>query len=269
MRRLGPLVAWLALLGAALVYPIGLKAPSAMAGFMPGPGSGSAGGAGGGSSSLTLPDFEIFDHFFILRTNAPNYLVNFGGVGATGTGNNGLSTAAHPGIGRLQTGTTTTGYATYASNDSTLKLGAGAWTFVAFTAIDTSSNGTDTFVSRVGFSSAGEGNNLTATDQIVFRADASTNWDCVTRKAGTETVTDSGIPVTASSNVDTSGLKLEIIVNAAATSVSFEVNDAVVCTHSTDIPLTSTGLTWFMNILKSAGTSNRELLFDYFYVRFE
>lgn len=223
----------------------------------------------GGASGPTLPGFEFVEHFFILRTGAPNYLINFGGAGATGTGNNGLSTAAHPGIGRLQTGTDTTGYATYACNDATMKLGGGVWTLTAFVAIDTISDGTNTFVCRVGLSSAGEGNNLTASDQIVFRADASANWDCVTRKAGAETVTDSGVAVTASSNVDTSGLKLEIVINAAGTSVDFKINGSTVATHTTNIPLTSTGLTWFVNILKSAGTTNREFLIDYLRVKFE
>ena len=58
-----------------------------------------------------------------------------------------------------------------------------------------------------------------------------TNWQCVTRKNGSETITDSGV-AWAADIIN----KFKIVVNATATSVGFYINDALVQTHTTNIP---------------------------------
>lgn len=62
----------------------------------------------------------------------------------------------------------------------------------------------------------------------IEKLDADTNWFCVTRAAGVQTRTDSGIAVS------TNFIKLNYRRNSSG--VEFRLNDALVCTHTTNIP---------------------------------
>jgi len=86
---------------------------------------------------------------------------------------------------------------------------------------------TDTFVGI--FNSK---NGLELDDAISFFYDEShTNWQCITRKAATETITDSGVALTNATKYN-----LKIRLNAAGTSAKFFINKTLVATHTTDIP---------------------------------
>jgi SO2946-like, C-terminal domain len=116
-------------------------------------------------------------------------------------------------------------------------------------AIPTLSNGTDTFLCYGGvgelFNTGSE-----PTGGVYFRQDASANWKCITRNASTETSTDSGIPIVAGTFYD-----LELIINAAGTSVQFFINRVLIATNTTNIPST---LTYnFRGCRKTAGTTPR------------
>jgi hypothetical protein len=58
--------------------------------------------------------------------------------------------------------------------------------------------------------------------------------------------------------------KLRIDINAAGTSVTFFINDVLVATHTTNIPSSTTAIAPISIIHKSAGTTARTMLTDYF-----
>jgi hypothetical protein len=82
-------------------------------------------------------------------------------------------------------------------------------------------------------------------------------WQAITHD-GTETTTDTGVTVTAST-----WYKLEIIVNTAGTSVEFLIDDVSVATNTTNIP-TGTGFENFHSdhIMKLVGTTQRTVYLD-------
>lgn len=176
--------------------------------------------------------------------------------------------SGHPGIAIVTTGTTNTGRAalTTVTTGQTILLGAGAVTYETDVyLLDALSDGTDTYTNYIGLNDVSTGNGV---DSVMFRYTHSTNsgkFECVTRSNSTETASDSGITVAA-----TTWYKLGITVNAAASSVSFLVNGSVVATITTNIP-TGSGrqTTPLIGIVKSAGTTARRILVDYIYCRFD
>lgn len=68
-------------------------------------------------------------------------------------------------------------------------------------------------------------------DGIWFEYDENdTNWQCVTASGGTETKTNSGVAIAATTKYD-----LKIIANTGGTSIQFFVNENLVATHTTNI----------------------------------
>ena len=57
--------------------------------------------------------------------------------------------------------------------------------------------------------------------------------------------------------------KLKIVINATATSVGFYVNDVLVATHTTNIPLTTTKMQPYMLMGKNTGILSRQTAVDY------
>ena len=97
---------------------------------------------------------------------------------------------------------------------------------------------------------------------IYFRYDrlTSANWLAISESGSTETSTDTGIAVSAGTEVD-----LQFVINSDATSVGYYIDDVLVATHTTNIP-TANNLTISWNIIKSAGTTERKgfgLYYDY------
>lgn len=160
------------------------------------------------------------------------------------------------GIGNCRTGTDTTGRAGVISYVNALRFGGGRHRLRWDAIVTVLSTGTDTFTTRIGFidSAAGE-----PTNGAYFRYTHSVNggrWEAVTRAAGVETATNTGITTTAA------WAYFEIDVNAAGTSVVFYINGALVATNTTNIP-TGGNLTGIgVSHIKSAGTNNREFRLD-------
>lgn len=138
-------------------------------------------------------------------------------------------------------------------------LGYGAWTFDTIIRVPTLSDGTETFANYIGFGDSATG---VPVDGVLFRYTHSVNsgeWECVTRANGVETASDSGVAVVAGTIA-----RLGIVINAAATSVTFTIDGTTVATNTTNIPTGAgrqTGLVW--SIIKSAGTTNRRLDIDF------
>jgi hypothetical protein len=85
------------------------------------------------------------------------------------------------------------------------------------------------------------------------------NWTCVTTAGGTSTSTDSTIAAST-----TAYHRLEVCVNAAASSVEFWIDGVKRATHTTNIPSgTGQRAGVAVNMRKSNGTGLRQLRCDY------
>ena len=87
------------------------------------------------------------------------------------------------------------------------------------------------------------------------KLDADTNWFCITRNAAVETRINSGIAINTSFNTYS--------IKANSTSVSFIINNALVCTNTTNIPTTEIGPG--LQITNSAAAS-KTIDVDYFQI---
>jgi len=156
---------------------------------------------------------------------------------------------------KVETGTTSTGFASWHTGNNHLIFGQDHQLVVeGLIAVEALSTVSEEFVLWFGFA-----DNLTSstlpTRGAFFRYDRlneGANWQCVTRSGGVETVTDSGVAVVA--GFTQAGTKLEVNVNKAGGSVSFTIDDSKVATHTTNIN-TSGRQGYGGTILKSAGTT--------------
>ena len=164
------------------------------------------------------------------------------------------------GVQTQSTGTDTTGRSgslLFSNQSPEYGLGEGTLTFTAYIKIPTLSDGTNTFTVKVGL-----GTSVTAvadTDAIrfVYASATSANWRYSTIASSAETVTSS------STAVGTGWTHLKWVLNAAGTSVEFFVDGVSLGTNTTNIPLNSSGMSYIHLIIKSAGTTSRDLSVDY------
>lgn len=181
---------------------------------------------------------------------------------AAGSGSiaSGTSTANHPGVWTLSTLASTTGSgAIFNSTTGTLFGGgktAGRWIIKTPSAL---SDGTDTYVIGVGFNDSS--NTATPVDAAQFRyvQTASTFWQYTCASNSVLTTATSSVTVATST-----WYLLEVVVNAAGTSVDFIINGTLAGTTTTNIPIGAgreLGMRCF--ILKSAGTNARAMDVDY------
>jgi hypothetical protein len=106
-----------------------------------------------------------------------------------------------------------------------------------------------------------DGNATTViSDGVYFRYDRLTNinWLAISESGNTETATDTLIPVAEDVAID-----LQVVSNVDATSIKYYINDALVATHTTNIP-TAANMQIAFSIIKSAGTTERNSLGLYF-----
>lgn len=139
-------------------------------------------------------------------------------------------------------------------------LGSGVFEWEARVRIPVLSDGTNTFLARFGLlADPAIGTNANA---VSFEYNPATrgngNWWAVTRNATTESATDTG--VAASTNFQV----LRFEANAAGTSIVFGIDGTTVHTETANVP---SGMSKRMGhgatILKSAGTTAREVQIDY------
>lgn len=169
-------------------------------------------------------------------------------------------------IGTIQisTGTTATGRSGMSRGNTSVLFGYAYHMSEWRVWVPTLSTGTQTFAYFVGFD---DNYNTTgdAANGAYFLYDtagtfgaASVNWQICTANASTRTKTTTGTAVSA-----TGFVKLGIQVNAAGTSVDFFINGTNVGTITTNIP-TGTAFGTGTKIIKSAGTTARTVIVDYF-----
>jgi hypothetical protein len=172
------------------------------------------------------------------------------------------------GVQYYSTATATTNYANHTNASvAILWFGAGVWNFETSININTLSDATNRFRWLSGFGSNGA--NTQEGDGVFFTYDeggtlngtaASPNWQCVTVANLVRTLTTTTTAVT-----NGAWTKLRIEINTAGTSVTFYINNTLVATHTTNIPLASNNRFVLMKqgIQKVTGTTARLVYCDY------
>lgn len=169
------------------------------------------------------------------------------------------SVAGHPGIVRLAVGTTTTGRsAIYRGMTTTFRIGTDAIDQEWIVRIETLSDGTDEYDAFFGFSDNVTLASIGRAIGFFYDRNTSTNWLARTTGSGGTTNADTGIAVAAGAWV-----RLGIRINAAATSIQFLINGAVVATVTTNIPGVTDLWGAIAGAQKSAGTTSRSIDVDY------
>ena len=237
-----------------------------------------ASGGGGGfptdTSIVPLPAFvgKTGDgtENWILSGRAQIYQPKFSDGNTTGTGANGIADSFcvdGAGVG-VQTGTTATGgankntsnndAATWADLFQPFQPGFGWRSTARFNAV---SDGTNTYWSAWGahggtifFAPGSFDNGVYFIVNSAIYSD--NNIRCITRASGSSTVTDSGVAVTSDTAILT-----EYKYDSTG-QVRFWINNALVATHTTNIPGTAAFSPYCCMILKSAGTTNRVARFS-------
>lgn len=221
----------------------------------------------------TRKGFNFFEDFLGYSGNS-----NFNSYGistaTSGTGAQVTATTSYPnrtnqqGVVQLGSGTILTGLASItlgSSNGTSHYLGNGVYTIQTFINIETLSTSLERFYAIIGSTTV---TNLANANGIFFIYDeggigaygaASANFKCVTSNALTRTITTTSTPVVASQ-----WYVLKIVVNANASSVEFFIDDALVATHTTNIP---TVITPKIAIQKTVGITNRNMFCDYLAVK--
>jgi hypothetical protein len=212
--------------------------------------------------TVCLPTKRIFFSTDFAYQPYKDYIVAASGSGATWSLDivcELVSGTYYQGILRINPATTTNNYSKVSTGLGTLALGVGKATHnVMLKSPAAISDATDNYTLIAGFF-----NNYTgATDGCYFYYNHATNtdWVVTTVKDGVATTTDTNVALTAST-----WYKLSVVVNAAATSVGFYINNSLVATHTTNIPSgvgDALGAGIYTERLSTGGTARMTLL-DY------
>lgn len=191
-----------------------------------------------------------------------NWAVSVTGTSSSGQqgtyGVNGIERAL--GVMQIDTGTTATGRACLYRAASAIQMGYCEFDQIWRMAIEALSSATDRFSIHLGFIS-----NVTATGEQVHGAYFrytdnvnSGNWQCVVRANSVEQVVNTTVPADTAYNI------FRIYVNEAGTSALFYINDVLVGTISTGLPITQGYFVGVgVKLEKSVGTTQRNVSIDY------
>lgn len=143
------------------------------------------------------------------------------------------------GIAQTTTGTTSTGRVAMATGNTPVRLSGGEWLYTVDVNVVQLSTATERFALLIGF--LGSYTTVNQTNAVYFLYDeggvstsssASANWQCATVSNSSRTITNTtGVAVSAGTFV-----RLQILVNAAGTSVGFYINGTLVHTETNTIP---------------------------------
>ena len=201
-----------------------------------------SGGGGGGS---LYEDIDIFDDFIggYLIGSQPWIIVNY--VSPTGSQSN------HPGVMTVNTSTSST-MASYAYLNPVYLEGGEI--FSAAVNIPILSTAGEEFIVRIGLGTA-QTTDFVRGVYFMYDRLTSVNWIYCTADANVRTQTASAVAVDAAS-----WIRLKTVVNSDATSIEYFVNEVSLGSITTNIPAYGALV---IQIVKSAGTTKREILTDY------
>ncbi len=207
-----------------------------------------------GSARVT---WHYINDFIGTQTDAGTDFFGTGGSWGSQTG-----VAGHPGVSRLNTGTTTNGWAASGSADAgaAYVFGNGdTWKYEMDIRVPTLSDGTNNFTVRTGMT---DGYSSDGVDGCFFKYNSSLNggkWQAICESNSTQSTCDTGITVNANQ-----WYRLTLIVNSSGTLATFYADGSSTCSISSNIP-TSAGreTSWNASIVKAAGTTSRAIDMDY------
>jgi hypothetical protein len=212
--------------------------------------------------TTVVEDFDQFSTTVSTLTSTPQHIVGaYGYVYGTGTAaqvsqkdftvSGGETTG---GIANMETGTTSTGLVVIGfGGGSTLWNVVQRWEMFARLKVPTVSDGTQTFNVRAGWMDTNDG--APANGLYIEGRSGSTNWWAVARAAGSNTEVDTGIAYS------TAFRGFSIIVPGDG-SAYFYSGPTLIATITSGFPAAATALFAQAFILKSAGTTSRELRLD-------
>ena len=165
---------------------------------------------------------------------------------------------------KIETGTTSTGRACLHVGSNALVLGqAHAHALETLISVEALSTASQEFTLWYGVMDQLEGSTVPSRG-VFFRYDrlatGDDNWRAVTRSGGVETVTDTGVAVTA--GFTQTGVKLKIVIDLDGGEARFYIAETLVATHTANIN-TSGRQGYGMRIIKSAGTTEVGAGFDW------
>ena len=182
-----------------------------------------------------------------------------GSIGESGWNTNGGSITQgggatnEPGLYTLATGGSSGTTATIYTQGSASVFTPGSWDLIWRVILGTNDANTTVHVGMQDSVTT-----VTPTNGSYFqKLDADTNWFCVTRAAGSETRTDSGVAVSTSAIVFRQ-------VRTASSRVAFFINDVLVCSHTATIHATNTNA---VLAIKNSAAANKTISTGYFNMR--
>lgn len=162
----------------------------------------------------------------------------------------------HPGVIKVTAGSNPEDYA-LASIPPSIKLAGGVLTYEALVQVETLSTVSNEYTVRIGLGDTTNSSDNTNGVYFEYTRTTSANWLIKTSSASSQTSTTTSTAVSAGSWVT-----LSIVINAAASSITFSINGSSVGTITTNIPTAALGM-----IFQQIRTAGTPVGFDVDYVR--
>jgi hypothetical protein len=229
-------------------------------------------------STLNIPNYTLspsqgiylFDDFLgsqagSIATSYTNVIsVTSGGTAQTATAI--TNRTNQQGVIVMNTSVSAIAVVGYSLGNQTLFLGGGAITIENYICIPILSTATERFFTQFGYTFLSNPRNAVNAvffsydegGQQFFDGQTTPNFKCYTRSASTSTLTITTIPVVAGQ-----WYKLRIEINGARTQVLFYIDNVLIATNTTNIPLATTGMSVACIVQKYVGTTARTMESDY------
>lgn len=229
---------------------------------------GVGGGTGGyfGDPSAVHERFDDFDTEISSSTFSTDWTIQASGSGASVTR---LGVAGRPGVFRCSTGTTTTGFAralrggSVTSNTPVYLLGAIEIEYQGEFRVSALPTSTDQWSATSGLRDAFNTTSLAAVSLQWDAASSAAKFMLLTRTAAGATSTTLGSATPAANT----WYRVKLVMTSSQIDLYLMIGGSWVLQASSTTNLPDTGMTTFIQGLKTAGTANREADFDWNRVR--
>ena len=220
----------------------------------------------GGASFDPSTTYEFYDDFDSNST-AVSQCKHVWGTNNNGTGNSTavLHAAAnnyenHPGVVRMQTGTTTSGRASLYYMSEGLNLNGGPTHVMQWLCyIHDLADATNNYEITIGFGDLPGAPNQTDGCYFHYNGNGAANWLAVTASSNSRTETDTGVAVVADD-----WIRLILTIDGTNGDATYSINGTtVVSDQSTNFPAVDRATGYLAGIYKTAGTTNRLFDVDY------